>query len=89
MTDKNQPKPITKALHTRRVVYRVALHLASREPGSYLTGGEVHSLALLREVLALLNNAPAADPKVAAELLDDCTLALIEVRENFRSMRAA
>jgi hypothetical protein len=31
------PKPLTKALHTRRVVYRLALLLLEQRPSTYIT----------------------------------------------------
>ena len=65
-------RPLTKALHTRRVVYRLALHLARSDAQLWakLAGRELCNAApyLLRCVLSVLDN----EAPVSGELLADC-----------------
>ena len=67
-------KPLTKALHTVRVVERIALELVrvARDAGRSWPDADT----LLTGILAILDNAPPADSALHAACLAACSKVL-------------
>ena len=78
----SQSKPLTKALHTRRVVYRLARHLKSERPGAWVTVYDAASL--FTAVRCILDNEPPTDPELCTDCIEACVQAIADLNAEWR-----